>query len=149
VRLHTHFIFFFTGVEYYRRVSWGFGFLEPKHHIDSINFFDLLPIPSISANPFTRENGSALYPPYDHGVQHLVVYLIFAFPSLLQLGTFHDTFLLSAHTLNFYRWVGVWIFALLRAFCGCLSSSWCRLGQMRGIRRYLFIMHRREWKGRL
>ena len=33
-------------------------------------------------NPYTGGNGSDLYPRYDHGVQHLLVYLTFTKPFL-------------------------------------------------------------------
>jgi hypothetical protein len=75
VQLHTHFISFFAGMRGRKRESWDYGCHDITSTLDRT---PRLPLHILHLhNPYTGGNGADLYPRYDHGVQHLLVYLIF------------------------------------------------------------------------
>jgi hypothetical protein len=54
---HAYFIFF-AGVEGWE--SWGYGFLDPQHHINSMDALDFLPTSPLSATHL-REKTDRIY----------------------------------------------------------------------------------------
>jgi hypothetical protein len=130
----THFISLLRrngGLE--KTESWVYGYLT--HDITpTLDRTLRLPLHTFHLHhPYTRESGSDLHPRYDHGVQHLLVYLIFTKPFLFSARDPLRYFLLSAHTLKLYRWAGVWIFAL---WCASADISVGTRWDERRIRRY-------------
>jgi hypothetical protein len=142
VRLHTHLISFFTGVEGWRYESGSCGIFN-THDVKTMQpAFSTFSSYSSSLQPFLREKTDRIYT--------LVTITAFCIRRSANFAHCPDLFLewdISQHALPFCTYIeplqmgeglDICSFAHIGA-CLVSGSNWCWVGQLRARRRYLFI----------